>query len=349
MRIKSIIILTLLAAVIFAFGLWKFKKDSQGMRESAPIERNLTVFTYPSFMSDYGPGPKLKEEFEKNCHCRVRYLNAGDSVIMLQKLKIKSKLAADVVIGLDQFTQNMAASELEWLPLEMASDVKWREELRGIAKDVFIPYDWAPITFIYRKGELPELQSLEDLKNAKYISQLSLQDPRSSTPGLQFLYWLYAVYGSEGMFTYLKEIQPSIQSISPSWSASYGLFKQKQAGLTLSYLTSPLYHWREEGDRSYQAAAIKEGHPVQVEFMAVPKRCKECDLAKEFVRYLLEPPSQKIIADHNFMLPVIENVESDPLWKDLPELEILPANRWEEFLTMQDQLLQNWVQVSRGQ
>ncbi|HOZ87416.1 MAG TPA: hypothetical protein PL029_06645, partial [Bacteroidia bacterium] len=62
----------------------------------------LKIFTYASFSSKWGPGPILKEMFEKTCDCRVEYLDGSDSGILLQRLKIEGeKLGADLVIGLD--------------------------------------------------------------------------------------------------------------------------------------------------------------------------------------------------------------------------------------------------------
>ena len=43
-------------------------------------EKTLTVYTYESFVSDWGPGPKVKEEFEKTCGCKVEWVGVADGV-----------------------------------------------------------------------------------------------------------------------------------------------------------------------------------------------------------------------------------------------------------------------------
>ena len=40
----------------------------------------LTIYTYDSFTSDWGPGPKVKTEFEKECDCELKFVGLEDGV-----------------------------------------------------------------------------------------------------------------------------------------------------------------------------------------------------------------------------------------------------------------------------
>ena len=51
------IISTLIASVIFA--------------SLAQAKETLTIYTYESFISEWGPGGKIKEAFEKACDCTI--------------------------------------------------------------------------------------------------------------------------------------------------------------------------------------------------------------------------------------------------------------------------------------
>src|SRR6218665_3645754 len=65
-------------------------------------EKTLTVYTYESFVSDWGPGPKVKEAFEKTCGCTVEWVGVADGVELLTRLKLEGESnKADVVLGLD--------------------------------------------------------------------------------------------------------------------------------------------------------------------------------------------------------------------------------------------------------
>ena len=43
-------------------------------------EKTLTVYTYESFVSEWGPGPKVKEAFESTCDCTVNFVGVADGV-----------------------------------------------------------------------------------------------------------------------------------------------------------------------------------------------------------------------------------------------------------------------------
>src|SRR5437763_16223350 len=62
----------------------------------------LTVYTYSSFISDWGPGPAVKKAFEAACACRLNFVAAEDGVVLLSRLRLEGASSpADVVSGLD--------------------------------------------------------------------------------------------------------------------------------------------------------------------------------------------------------------------------------------------------------
>ena len=51
---------------------------------SATAEKpELTIYTYESFASEWGPGPQIKAEFEKTCGCTVTFIGLDSSVGIL--------------------------------------------------------------------------------------------------------------------------------------------------------------------------------------------------------------------------------------------------------------------------
>ena len=68
----------------------------------AQAKETLTIYTYESFVSEWGPGAKIKESFEKTCDCTVEWVGLGDGVAALNRLKLEgANTKADVVLGLD--------------------------------------------------------------------------------------------------------------------------------------------------------------------------------------------------------------------------------------------------------
>ena len=74
----------------------------------------LTVYTYDSFVSDWGPGPAIEAAFEKTCGCDLAFAGTGDGAALLSRLKLEgARTKADVVLGLDtSLIANAKATEL---------------------------------------------------------------------------------------------------------------------------------------------------------------------------------------------------------------------------------------------
>ncbi len=62
----------------------------------------LTVYTYDSFTSDWGPGPQVKKAFEAQCNCQLDLVGLEDGVSMLNRIKLEgANTRADLVLGID--------------------------------------------------------------------------------------------------------------------------------------------------------------------------------------------------------------------------------------------------------
>jgi thiamine transport system substrate-binding protein len=65
----------------------------------------------------------------------------------------------------------------------------------------------------------------------------------------------------------------------------------------------------EEKDSNFQSIEFAEGHPIQVEFAAIPETCRNCEAAKKFISFLMSAQAQKIVMSKNYMLPVNKTVQ----------------------------------------
>ncbi len=356
---KVVLALIALSALVITWALYR-SYFGRGPIDPSWFESNeLTVVAYPSFVSGFGPGPELAKAFERRCGCEVKLVNGGDTGVLIQRVALRpDRMGADVIIGLDQFALHEARELLSWELLSGADTVAWLETLKDRVEPEFWPYDWAPMTLLYREseGDLSHIRSWQELGEQLSPRSIALQDPRTSHPGLQFLYWQWSLAGGdsdpEGAFgSHLRRLAPLVHSQSPGWSQSYGLFQRRQTRLTFSYFTSLSFHRQVEEDYDIQALQLDVPHPYQVEYMGVPSSCTQCDLAQDFVRFLMEPEAQKIIMEKNFMLPVVESVEMEGAFGDVFErvssLSLLSREEEEAFLIMRESLEQIWSQVFR--
>jgi len=334
---KFAVLLLFIVALVGSLAFLKWALIGRNLPRESFSEPMVKVLSYSTFVSSTGPAPQLVRAFKERCKCKVEFYTAGDAGLLLERLKLtQDKASYDVVLGFDQFAASKAVSEWTWLDVSLPEEVQqnWAKGLPKDSMNPLVAFDYAPMTFIYRKDEVTSPPTtLKDLLKPDYAKSLSLQDPRSSSPGLQFLSW---VEQTQDGLSYLKSLKKNIHSVSPSWALSYGLFKKKQSKFVFSYLTSLAFHYEIEGDSNFGALIIEEGHPVQIEYAGVPKGCKNCEIGKDFVRFLLEKESQSLIAEKNFMYPVLGSAPLPKGFERLPELKYLPFVKTPPFFEVWD-------------
>lgn len=311
--------------------------------------RIFRVFGYSSFTGSYGPGPDLKKNFEKECQCKVEFVEGSDSGILLQRLTIEGEsLGADLVIGLDQFDLAKAQEQIKWKEMNTSFDVV--DSLKGvISKEKnFIPYDWGVLTFVGRKSDGLNLTSVDQLLEPSWKGQIALEDPRTSSPGFQFLNWIIKIKGEDQGFRFIEGMMKQAHSHSPSWSAAYGLFSNKQVKTVFSYVTSPIYHLINEKDDNYKAFEMKEGHPLQAEFVGIPASCRNCDLSERFIQLLMSPEGQRLVMKKNYMFPAMKGIKEGTEFDTIPKFPVaveveVPSSKEVE------SLLKRWSEIRRSE
>lgn len=263
----------------------------------------LTVYTYDSFVPDWGPGPKIEAGFEASCGCDLKFVGLTDGVAILNRLKLEgANTKADIALGMTaELVPEMKASGV-FAPSGV--DVSKLAVPGGFSDDTFVPFDYSYLAFVYDTETVKTPPtSLDALVNGDPEEKIVIEDPRSSTPGLGFLLWMKAVYGEEADEKW-KRLSKRILTVTPGWSEAYGLFTSGEAPIVLSYTTSPAYHIIEEKTERYQAAAFSEGHYLQLELAGRLATSKHPDLAGRFLAYLVSPEVQAILPTTNWALPV---------------------------------------------
>ncbi|MDC7222835.1 MAG: thiamine ABC transporter substrate-binding protein, partial [Spirochaetales bacterium] len=280
--------------------------------ETAPKE--LTVYCYDSFASDWGAGPTIAEKFEELYGIKVVLEAPGDAVtVMTKAIMEKDAPKGDVIIGLDNNLLSRALEEDILLPYEPAALASVKEELIFDESHRLTPYDWGFFALCYDSETLSDPpRSLEELTDPRFKESIILMDPRTSTPGMGFLLWTISAYGEEGFKDYWERLNPNLLTISDGWSAGYGLFTSGEAPLVLSYSSSPAYHVEWEDTTRYQALIFEEGNYLQIEGMGILKGTDQEEAAQKFIDFMLSEESQNTLALSNVMFPVVESTPLPP-------------------------------------
>jgi thiamine transport system substrate-binding protein len=261
----------------------------------------LTVLTYDSFVTDWGPGPAIEAAFEATCGCDLRFVGAGDGAALLARLRLEAgRGTADIALGLDTNLTAAAAATGLFAPhgLTPALDlpVAWDDPL-------FLPFDWGWFAFVHDRTRLPDPPRSLAALAASDVSVV-IQDPRSSTPGLGLVMWLKAAHG-DGAGAIWRDLADNIVTVTPGWSEAYGLFLEGEADMVLSYTTSPAYHLIAEGDDTKAAAPFDDGHYLQVEVAGILAAAPQPELARRFMAFMLTEGFQAAIPETNWMYPAV--------------------------------------------
>lgn len=202
---KKFLVIFIPAILLISIYLYLYKKTS-------PVdeEKKITVYTYSSFASTWGPGPDLKRIFKEKTGIEIEFVDAGEGGIIVQRILLeKNNPKADLVLGLDQFQLDSAATKDLFAELP-SLNVKFDESapINKIQQGPFVAYNWAPMTFIFRNSDENALpKKLDDFALEKFKNKIILLDPRTSSPGFIFFHWIVQKYGLEGSKDFLGKLK----------------------------------------------------------------------------------------------------------------------------------------------
>lgn len=265
---------------------------------------SLTVYTYDSFASDWGPGPAIEKAFEAQCGCVLNFVALDDGVSILNRLRLEgSSSQADVVLGLDNNLMSEALAS--GLLAKHNADLSAVTLPNGWSSDVFVPFDYGYFAFVYNTETVKNPpKSLKELVEQRDDLKVIYQDPRTSTPGQGLLLWMKSVYGEDASKAWQQLAQKTV-TVTKGWSEAYSMFLEGESDLVLSYTTSPAYHIIAEQDKRFAAADFSEGHYTQVEVAAKVAGSSNQKLADEFMQFIVSEDFQSQIPTGNWMYPVV--------------------------------------------
>ena len=273
----------------------------------------LTIYTYDSFVSEWGPGPIIEKIFEEKHNADVEFFAVDSAATLLNKVILEGDTSkADIVLGLDMNLFDLA-EQSELFTTHNINDInnlinlplKWES-------NKFVPYNYGYFSFVYNEANLATPpKSMDELINSTN-ARIVIQDPRTSTPGLGLLTWMKALYGDKAGDEW-KKLNKKIISVTKGWTdAYYNFFMAGEADMVLSYTTSPAAHIMFEERYDILATTFEEGNYITIEFAGILNNSQNKDLANKFLNFMLSKEFQSVIPSTNIMYPVT-NI------KDLPE------------------------------
>ena len=308
--------------------------------------KKLTIYTYDSFVSEWGPGPIIEKKFEEKYNIDLELVAVDSAATLLNKVILEGpNTKADVVLGLDMNLFDAAQNSglftkhsLINLEKDITLPIKWDSE-------IFIPYNYGYFAFVYNNTKLLNPpKSMDELINSTQ-ARIVIQDPRTSIPGLGLLTWMKAIYGDDAKDKW-AQLNSKIISVTKGWTdAYYNFFMSGEADIVLSYSTSPAAHIMFEDNYEISSAIFEEGNYISIEFAGILKSSKNKTMANNFLSFMISDDFQSIIPSTNIMYPVASKSILPDAFNQLEVPNILQLDP-AEINQNKDKWINEWLNAS---
>jgi thiamine transport system substrate-binding protein len=158
--------------------------------------------------------------------------------------------------------------------------------------------------------------TLEDLTNPAYAGQLVVENPSTSSPGLDFLLTTIAAYGDPGYLDYWQKLKDNGVTVVDGWERAYfGEFSGASGGdgthpLVVSYATSPVaeVYYADPPVSKAPTGVLTDTCYSQIEYAGVLAGTDHEQAAQRFIDFMLSKPFQEDIPLRMFVSPVTTDV-----------------------------------------
>lgn len=310
----------------------------------------LTVITHDSF--DVSEG--LIEQFEREYNAKVELIAGGDANEVVNRAILNAgNPEGDVLFGVDNLSYTRAVEAGVFAEYTAARRGDIPADVRAEFGDSLlltpIDYGFVALNFDPAAGDPPS--RLEELTERHWRGKLVVEDPATSSPGLQFLATTIAYFGEGRWQQFWRDLRANEVRVEQGWSDAYYTHFSIYGGdrpLVVSYTSSPAaeFFFSEDPLTQPPTRNVIPG-PLfrQVEAAAVLEGTENADLAGKFIDFLLSDAFQQQIPETMFVYPVIGGLEL-PGWWDWAEVEVETASL--EFTADDvDRWIREWTEIMR--
>ncbi len=340
--------LTLVLGLVFAMASCTSKK-AVNQNQTSATGNTLRVLTYSSLGAESGFLKSVQGAFKNASGCELSIQTTLDAAQILTELK-EHPGTADFVVGIDDllFERGKSFWAVDDALIRSIKGVTFNPALKQTTESGvlhgFFPLDYGALTFIYRKEAFQKLKltvptTVSDLLKPEYRKKFIVQDPRVSSPGLQFFTWIPSTLS-------LEKLKGQWLTLSQGWDASYQLFLQGEAPMVWSYLSSLAYHETKGQGDQFDFVDFKEGLPVQIEGMAQVIGTAQNPCAQKWLSFVYQLPIQAQLTQKQWMLPVVNGVDLPPAFQKISHFDHLLAHK--RTIADVDQLLTRFGKEVQG-
>ncbi|MEZ4502595.1 MAG: thiamine ABC transporter substrate-binding protein [Dehalococcoidia bacterium] len=293
--------------------------------------RELVLLTHDSFDAR----DDVIAAFEAQNNATVTILKGGDANEVVNRAILNAgNPEGDLLFGADNLTYERAVEAGVFEAYAAAGrDALVPDALTAIGdSDLVTPIDYGFVDLNLDLGAgLEPPATFEDLTTEAYNGTLVVEDPSTSSPGLQFLASTVAYFGEDGDYTwrdFWADLRANDVLVSDGWTDAYYTQFSLAGGdrpLVVSYTTSPAAEvFFGELEEPPTANVVPGPLFRQVEVAGVLAGANEPELARAFIDFMLTEEFQTQIPETMFVYPALPGT-TPPEWWRWAELEVEPA------------------------
>jgi thiamine transport system substrate-binding protein len=342
MRHRKILLALFSAAAAFALVL------SSACGGDDPTE--LIVLTHDSFDAS----EELIAQFEEEHGITVTLVEGGDANQIVNRAILNAgNPEADVMFGIDNLNFARAAEEdvFEKFEADRRSDLPADVLAQFDDSELVTPIDYGFVNLNFDRSAGTPPATLQDLTTEEWRGKFVVQDPATSSPGLQFLATTVAQFGEGGWQDYWRALKANDVLVTDGWTEAYYTSFSVYGGdrtVVVSYTTSPAAEvfFGEDLNAEPPTLNVQPG-PIfrQVEAAAILRGTKAKGLAGDFIDFMLTDAFQAQIPQTMFVNPVVPGVETPDWWRwaevdvTVATLDVTPdeIDRW----------IDEWTEIMR--
>lgn len=315
-----------------------------------PDPTTLVVITHDSF--DVSEG--LIEAFEEASNARVELIAGGDANEVVNRAILNAgNPEGDVLFGVDNLSYSRAVAVGVFEEYEAARHGDIPADIRAQFGDSLlvtpVDYGFVNLNFDPAAGDPPE--TLEELTEPQWRGKLVVEDPATSSPGLQFLATTVAYFGEGRWQEFWRGLRANDVRVELGWSDAYYSQFSVYGGdrpLVVSYTSSPaaeFFFSEEELTEPPTRNVIPSPLFRQVEAVGILRGTEHPELAAKFIDFMLSDAFQQQIPETMFVYPVIPDLDL-PEWWDWANVEVETASL--EFTADDiDRWIREWTEIMR--
>jgi thiamine transport system substrate-binding protein len=307
----------------------------------------LTLYTYDSMGTELVKMMKTYMSKSQDCDLTVRTFE--DTGLMYnQLLQERSKPVADIVLGLDNVDVVRAKADKLLQPYKPAMADKIRDGLVFDNSFYLTPFDYGFITFNYDSSKIKDVPTtFDELLSPKYKQKIVIENPMTSSPGQAFVFATIAKYGEAKYLDFWKKFKTNLLTMTPGWSAAYGMYTNGEVPMVLSYGTSPVVHLIYDKTEKYKAVALEDSAWAQIEGVGIATGTKNLAMSKKLIDYILGTDFQTALQEQQFMYPVREDVKLSPNFRVAVSAKNILNKKIsvEKIAANRDKWLKDWEKV----